>query len=130
MNYAEWAFHDVSPIYIQLKQKLRWAILSSQLKPDETIPSVREMASILHINPNTVARAYRLIKDEGLIESTSGRTCKVISDNVAIQKIRAQEAQILCCNYIREMMTLGFDKEESITLIKDFVQRRMQGDNQ
>ncbi len=130
MNYAEWAFHDVSPIYIQLKQKLRWGILSSQVKPGETIPSVREMASILHINPNTVARAYRLIKNEGLIELTKGRICKVVSDNVAIQKIRTQEAQTLCCTYLRKMMTLGFDKEESIALIKDYVQRRMQGENQ
>lgn len=130
MNYVEWAFHDVSPIYIQLKQKLRWGILSSHMKPGETIPSIREMASILHINPNTVARAYKLIKDEGLIESTKGRICKVISDNVAIQKIRAQEAQTLCCTYIREMMALGFNKEESIAFIKDYVKRRMQGENQ
>ncbi len=44
-----------------------------------------------------------------------------------MQKIQAQEAQTLCCTYIREMMTLGFDKEESIALIKDYVQRQMQG---
>lgn len=128
--YNEWVFHDVHPIYMQLNDKIKCAILSGQLQPGEGIPSSREMASILHINPNTVARAYRLIKDEGLIESTKGRICKVISDNVAIQKIRAQEAQTLCCTYIREMMALGFNKEESIAFVKDYVQRRMQGENQ
>ena len=128
--YKEWVFHDVHPIYIQLRDKIKCAILRSQLQPGEGMPSFREMAAILHISSNTVARAYRLIKDEGLIESTKGRICKVISDNVAIQKIRAQETQTLCCTYIREMMTLGFNKEESIAFIKDYVQRRMQGENQ
>ncbi len=126
----EWAFHDVHPIYMQLKDKIKCAILSSQLQPGEEILSFREMASILHISPNTVTRAYRLIKDEGLIESTNGGICKVISDNVAIQKIRAQESRTLCCTYIREMMTLGFNKEESIALIKGYVQRDNTGENQ
>lgn len=128
--YTEWVFHDVFPIYMQLKDKLKWAILSGQLQPGEEIPSIREMASILHINTNIAARVYKLIRNEGLLELVKGKTCRVISDNVSIQKIRAQEVQILCCDYVRGMMALGFSKEESFTFINDYIHRQIQGKNQ
>lgn len=44
MNYKEWAFHDVEPVYLQLVQKIEYAILSKQLPAGEELPSVREMA--------------------------------------------------------------------------------------
>ena len=123
VNYKEWTFHDVGPIYTQLRDKLKWAILSGQLKPGESIPSVREMASILLINPNTVLRAYKLIIDEGLIEFTKEKFYRVVSDNIVIQKIRAEEVQILSCNFARGMVELGFTKEESLDFIKAYIKR-------
>lgn len=123
MNYAEWVFHNVTPIYIQLTQKLKSGILSGQLQPGENIPSIREMASILHINPNTVAKAYRLMCGEGIIESVRGRYCKVISDKLIIQRIRAQEVQILCGDYLRGMRAFGFNKEDSLSIINDYVHK-------
>ena len=128
VNYKEWIFHDVDPIYTQLRDKLKWAILSGQLHPGESIPSIREMASILLINPNTVSRAYRLVGDEGLIETTSGKPHRIVSDNAVIQKIRAQEGQILSCNYVRGMMELGFTKEDSLAFIKNYIQGKMRGE--
>lgn len=123
INYAEWVFDDVNPVYAQLRDNLKCSILSGQLQPGESIPSIREMSSILRISANTVARAYRLIKAEGLIEPAEGSIYRIVSDNIAIQKIRAQEVRILCCNYIRGMITLGFDKKELLTLIEVNVQR-------
>ena len=128
VNYKEWAFHNVEPIYTQLRNKIKWAILSGQLRPGESIPSVREMASLLLINPNTVSKAYKLVCDEGLIETTGGKTYKVVSDNVIIQKVRAKECQILSCNYVRGMMELGFSKTESSVLIKEYIQGKIQGE--
>ena len=129
INYAEWVFCDVIPIYLQLKDKLRLAILGGGLQPGESIPSIRDMASILHINANTVAKAYKLIRNEGLILTSSGQTTKIISDNVIIQKVRKQEAQILCCNYVRGMMDLGFNSEESLIFIENYVHRLIERKN-
>ncbi|MDE7476675.1 MAG: GntR family transcriptional regulator [Lachnospiraceae bacterium] len=123
INYAEWVFDDVNPVYAQLRDNLKCSILSGQLQPGESIPSIREMSSILRISANTVARAYRLIKAEGLIDLAEGSIYRIISDNIAIQKIRAQEVRMLCCNYIRGMITLGFDKKELLTLFEFNVQR-------
>lgn len=67
MNYEKWAFHDITPISRQLIQKLIYAILSNELSAGDSIPSVREMAEILHINPNTVLKSYKAVKQEHLI---------------------------------------------------------------
>lgn len=67
MNYSEWTFNENSPIYIQLCHKLRYSILGGKLLPGETIPSVRNMATMLHLNVNTVAKTYRLINQDDLI---------------------------------------------------------------
>lgn len=53
MNFSEWAFHDVEPIYLQLIQKIEYAILSKQLSAGGEMPSVREIAKLLHISPKT-----------------------------------------------------------------------------
>lgn len=58
MIYDEWVFHDVEHIYLQLIKKIGCAIYSGQLSTGEKIPSVREMAKILYINPNTVMSAW------------------------------------------------------------------------
>lgn len=54
MIYSEWAFHDIEPIYLQLIKKIECAILSTQLSAGEELPSIRVMAKMLKISPNTV----------------------------------------------------------------------------
>ena len=62
-------FRDSRPIYEQVKDSLRRLIVSGALPPDEKLPSVRELASRLVINPNTIQRAYRELEREGYIVS-------------------------------------------------------------
>ena len=52
-------YRDPRPIYEQLRDGFRQLILTGVLKPDEKMPSVRELAASLAINPNTIQRAYR-----------------------------------------------------------------------
>lgn len=66
-------FRDSRPIYEQVKDSLRRLIVSGALSPDEKLPSVRELASQLVINPNTIQRAYRELEHEGYIVSVPGK---------------------------------------------------------
>lgn len=88
MNYSEWTFNENSPIYIQLCHKLRYSILGGKLLPGETIPSVRNMATMLHLNVNTVAKTYRLINQDDLIFTQGKRNYCVTLDSTLIQKKR------------------------------------------
>ena len=58
-------YRDAKPIYEQVKEGIRKLVVSGALKPEEKLPSVREMASKFAINPNTIARAYRELEEEG-----------------------------------------------------------------
>jgi len=66
-------YRDSKPIYEQIKDGMRRLILTGGIAKDEKIPSVRELAVSLSINPNTIQRAYRDLEQEGYIYTVSGR---------------------------------------------------------
>lgn len=66
---------DPKPIYEQITNNLRRLIASGGIAPGEQLPSVRELATRLTINPNTIQRAYRQLEQEGYIVSLPGKGC-------------------------------------------------------
>ena len=66
-------YRDSRPIYEQLEEKLRRMILSGAIGEGERLPSVRELAGQLAINPNTIQRAYRELEQNGFIYSVPGK---------------------------------------------------------
>lgn len=66
-------YRDSRPIYEQVKDSLRRAIITGGIKADEKIPSVRDLAGQLAINPNTIQKAYRDLETEGYIYSVPGK---------------------------------------------------------
>lgn len=66
-------YRDAKPIYEQIKDGFRKLMLSDSLSANEKLPSVRELAARLAINPNTIQRAYRELENEGYIYSISGK---------------------------------------------------------
>ena len=65
-------YRDTRPIYEQIKDGIKQLIYSDTLGPDEKLPSVRELASKLAINPNTISRAYKELEQEGVLYTQSG----------------------------------------------------------
>ena len=70
-------YRDARPIYSQIVEGFRSQIASGILQNGERLPSVRELASQLAINPNTIQRAYRLLEAEGWIVTIPGKGCFV-----------------------------------------------------
>ncbi len=66
-------YRDTKPIYEQVKQGLRRLVISHAILPNEQLPSVRELAAALTINPNTIQRAYRDLEAEGYLYSLPGK---------------------------------------------------------
>ncbi len=119
MNYEDWVLNDVTPIYLQLYNKLMYGILSGNIRLGETIPSVREMAEILHINPNTVLKAYKAVKQEQLISSKGGKYF-VTQDTDYIQQVKQTTVKELCCSYLSKMFALGFTKSEAVEQMQSY----------
>lgn len=66
-------YRDPRPIYVQVMDALQKLIVSGVIAPDEKMPSVRELAQSLAINPNTIQRAYRELEGRGYIYSIAGK---------------------------------------------------------
>lgn len=66
-------YRDPLPIYEQLKQECKRLILSGVIAPGDKLPSVRELAGTLSINPNTIQRAYRELESDGYLISVPGK---------------------------------------------------------
>lgn len=70
-------------IYDQVVRQIKYAIAAGAIRPDELVPSVRELARDLAINPNTVARAYRQLQSEKILVTVRGTGLAVTSQAVA-----------------------------------------------
>ena len=66
-------YRDNRPIYEQIKDSIRRLVVSGGIQPGDRLPSVRELAGQLAINPNTIQRAYRELESEGYIYSVAGK---------------------------------------------------------
>ncbi len=74
-------YRDARPIYTQIGDNIRTQILQNILQPGDRLPSVRELAMQLAINPNTIQRAYRELEMAGWIATVPGKGCFVCPQN-------------------------------------------------
>lgn len=109
---------DSRPIYEQIKEGLCRLILSGALPTGERLPSVRELAGQLAINPNTIQRAYRELELEGFIYSMAGKGSFVSPlEQVDHSRIDGKKAQFR--EAARELMGLGLSKEALIAMLDE-----------
>ena len=83
-------YRDSKPIYEQIKEGLRRLVVTGALSVGEKLPSVRELASQLAINPNTIQRAYRELENEGYIYTLVGKGT-FVAENDNIDNTREKE---------------------------------------
>ena len=104
-------YRDAKPIYEQIKEGIRHLLLTNAIAADEKLPSVRELASTLAINPNTIQRAYRELEAEGYVYSMKGKGTFASSTDF-IHKSRAQELLTEFDDVVEELFVLDVTKEE------------------
>lgn len=83
-------YRNAKPIYEQLKQGLRRLVISQAILADEKLPSVRELAAHLAINPNTIQRAYRELESEGYLYSLPGKGTFAAGGNVGKEERKTE----------------------------------------
>lgn len=108
----DWNFENDRPIYIQLIEKLKLAIVAGEYLAGERLPSVRDLAMEIKANPNTVQRALVDLEQTGLIytQRTNGKF--VTEDKELVQKIREELAKQAFNKFQENMKQLGFGEDE------------------
>ena len=109
---------DHRPLYEQIQDKLKELIIEGLLSENDKIPSVREMAGVLAINPNTIQKAYRELESEGYIYSVKAKGFFVseIKNTAGGGKIAEIKEEIK--PHIKELKFLGVKKESLYRLIE------------
>lgn len=112
-------FDANKPIYLQIIEEIKNRIISARYAPGEKLPSVRDFAAELSVNPNTMQRALAQLENEGLIytERTSGRF--VSKDIVIIESIKDEQAISLTKKYLKDMQALDYQLDEIHSLLDD-----------
>nr|WP_202111951.1 GntR family transcriptional regulator [Saccharibacillus sp. WB 17] len=97
-------------------------IVTGKLGPGEKMPSVRELASELKINPNTIQRTFQELEREGIAESRRGLGRFVTSEDEKIMSIKKEMASELLEHFIGGMRELGFDPEHIVQIVSESVE--------
>jgi len=107
------------PIYVQLVRQIKHAVAAGTLPVGAQMPTVRQMAGDLVINPNTVARAYRDLEQEGVLECTQGRgTFVKLAPSILIQAEKSRRLQSLLDQLIAEARLLGVSDKQLSEQVK------------
>lgn len=107
-------FRSGIPIYVQIMDQIKHLVATGVLRPDEQLPTVRQVASDLRINFNTVARAYRMLDEAGVISTQQGRGTYILDQPSpeAAERLRQQSLQAITRRYLSRAYQLGFSQEE------------------
>jgi len=109
---------STTPIFRQIVDQLRRQIASSQLAVGDALPSVRQLAKDLVINPNTVAKAYAELQRDGLIESRQGRGVFVAKRRTIFTKTeRTRRLDDAIERFAAEALSLDFSNDEILDRI-------------
>ena len=109
-------YKDRRPLYEQIVDKFSDMILKGVLKPDEKLPSVRNLAMELSINPNTIQRAYMELEHRGFLYSVKGRG-NFVCDNDHLKEERKQEIRTNLLEKIKEAYSHEIRREEILQLV-------------
>ena len=104
------------PIYMQIMDHIRAAIISGELKAGEKIASVRELAEAFRVNPNTMQRALSELEREGLLVSEQTAGSFVTKDTEVIETVRGKAAEQIVIEFLQKMRNMGFTREQ----VEDF----------
>ena len=117
-------YRDAKPIYEQIKEGIRHLLLTNAIAADEKLPSVRELASNLAINPNTIQRAYKELELEGYVYSMKGKGTFASATDF-IHKSREQELLTTFDDVVTELFLLDEKKKKLGCRMERLEQRRI-----
>lgn len=107
-------FHGKKAIFLQIADLLADGIMEEKWKADERIPSVREFAASLEVNPNTVMRAYSYLQDQEIIDNKRGIgffvTSNAISKIIEIKRKEFIDSEVPKISKIMTLLDLSFDE--------------------
>ncbi|MGL6106401.1 GntR family transcriptional regulator [Romboutsia sp.] len=111
--------NDREPVYLQIIRYIKQQIVIGNLSPGDVIPSRREMAVKIKVNPNTVQKAYKEMEDMEIITTVRNYQSTITTNNETITKIRHELINESLEIFIENMKSINVEKEEILEIISD-----------
>ena len=116
-------FQSGIPIYIQLKEQIKYGMARGHLKPGTQLPTVRQLAVDLRVNANTVSSVYSELEHEGLLTTRKGKGTFVLTQNVPHQINDIQALKTEMEGLVDKARELGFTPDEISSLFTEWAKR-------
>ncbi len=113
-------FRSGIPIYLQVVERIKDRLAAGRLKPGDQLPTVRSLALELRVNFNTIARAYRILDEAGIISTQQGRGTYILEappEEVA-EHMRQKAVEELTRRYLADAERLNVPPEELLEILK------------
>ncbi|MBZ9608783.1 GntR family transcriptional regulator [Clostridium estertheticum] len=107
-------FNDKMPIYLQIMDLIKMDIVTGKLRSKDKLPSVREMATNLKVNPNTLQRSYQELERLGIVYTQRGTGTFVGEGENMVDDLKKEMAKEVIDLFILRMKSLGFTAKEII----------------
>lgn len=117
VSFDDLVLLDGVPIYQQILRHVKLGIAGGTMAPGDALPSRRVVSALLGVNPNTVQKAYRLLEEEGLIQSHPGAKSCVAADEAAQARVRAELLQEQAQQAVAALKRMSLSKDAALELI-------------
>lgn len=118
ISFENFTLVDGSPIYTQIIRYIKRGIVAGAIRDQNEMPSRRVLSALLGVNPNTIQKAYRMLEEEGIIESHSGAISCVTVRDAQMMQIRAQLLEGDARTLAAAMKQMGVSKGEALGLVE------------
>ena len=120
ISFENFMMEDGMPIYLQIILFVKRGIIAGVIADGDELPSRRVLSALLGVNPNTVQKAYRMLEEEGLIQSHSGAKSYVVLDSAVKERIRSELLESDARGVINSLRQMGLTKEDAVALIEKY----------
>lgn len=117
ITFEKFTMDDSGPIYGQIVRYVKRGIVAGRIEDGDEMPSRRVLSATLGVNPNTIQKAYRMLEDEGIIQSHAGAKSYVVLDEAKVEEIREELAENDIGAMISALKQSGLTREEGLELI-------------
>ena len=118
LDFTKLELNTTEPVYVQIVSFVKRQIFTGAAEKGESLPSRRELAAILKINPNTVQKAFRLMEEEGIIVTPPNAVSDVHWDDEIYKKIQKELTAGLVAEFITHAKANGLELDDVISLIR------------
>ena len=126
IDFAGFVQTEGQPIYGQIMRYIKQGLAAGTIADGEELPSRRTLSAYLTVNPNTVQKAYRLLEEEGLVQSHAGAKSCVCASEQQREALRGELTEEGLRTMVRDMKRMGLTAAEAAALVKKLYEEENQ----